>query len=201
MLISISFALDISISSGSEKKGHSFVLKCIHRLFFSLVQPFFFSCLWSISHLGPCPTELMQAWQIPEINGNSAGEQGKLGNAIFVILPFAPWSICQKFLNTDPNTLLWILWAAQVSATSFLKCFQPDNDLLRHPPTSGPPMPQWNILKWQWAWTLFPRLKFQIRNIRDSQFTWEACTVIQTYHFLLHNFNPKLAHLRRKVVI
>lgn len=124
------------------------------------------------------------------------------------------WNLCNSSLHTLKN--LSKVFELQIQTlcsefcellrslpqTFFLKYFQPDNDLLRHPPTSGPPMPQWNIMQWLCAWTLFLRLKFQIRNIKDIQLTWQAHIIVQICHFLLlHNFNPKLAHLRRKVVI
>lgn len=145
----------------------------------------------------------MQAWHVLEINGNSAGEHGKLGTGIFVILPSTPWRICQKFLNyRSKHCSEFCELLRSLPQTFFLKHFQPDNDLLRHPPTSGPPMPQWDIMQWLCAWTLFLRLKFQIRNIKDIQLTWQARIIVQICHFLLlHNFNLKLAHLMRKVVI
>lgn len=92
---------------GSEEKGT--LCTKIHPQNFPLFpySAFLSSCLWSIPHLGPGPTELIQAWQVFEINGSSAGEKEKLRNGSFVILALHLCGICQNFSNKDPNTLLW----------------------------------------------------------------------------------------------
>lgn len=59
-----------------------------------------------------------------------------------------------------------------------------------HPCLSGT---CWKVLC---AWSLFLRLKFQLRKIKGIELPWEKHI---TFHFfLLHNSNLKLAHLKRK---
>lgn len=74
----------------SQKKGTIFCTKIHPENFSFSCSACLFSCLWSTPCLGPCPTEPIQACQVFEINGSSAGEQGKLRNGTFVILTFAP---------------------------------------------------------------------------------------------------------------